>query len=102
MRIYGLLSVGPIVVVVAYVPIVIVLILRGEQGGPLAAALLVLVVASVVAAFAMAVVYAIDAFRSPRLSEDMRAMWLVLLILLNAWAVPVYWFLHVRPTAVRA
>ena len=99
MRIFGLLSVAPIVLVVAYVPVAIALIVHGEQRSPLAAALLLLVASSVVAALAMSIVYAVDAFRSPRLSEDTRALWLVLLILLNAWAVPVYWYLHVRPSA---
>ncbi len=97
--VFGVLSVGPIAVVVAYVPVAIVLIARGEQRGPVAGTLLVLVTGSVVAALAMTVVYAIDVFQNPRLSEDARAMWLVLLILLNAWAVPVYWHRHVRPSA---
>jgi hypothetical protein len=97
--ILGLLSVGPIAVVAAYVPVAIVFIFRGEQDSSLAAALLALVAGAVVAALVMTVVYAIDAFRNPRLSEDTRAMWLVLLILLNAWAVAVYWFVHVRRTA---
>jgi hypothetical protein len=101
-RIFGLLSVAPIVVVVAYVPFAIVWIARGEQSGLLPAALLGLVVGSVLAAYAMTIVYAIDVFRNPRVSEDMRAAWLVLLILLNAWVVPVYWYRHVRPTAVTA
>ncbi len=98
-RTFGVLSVVPIVLVLAYVPVEIVLILRGEQGSRLAAALLVVVVAAVVTAFAMTIAYLIDVFRNPLLPEDTRAMWLVLLILLNAWAVPVYWYLHVRPTA---
>ena len=102
MRVLGLLSVGPIVLVVGYVPVAIALIVRGEQRSPLAAALLFLVASSVVAALTMSIVYAIDLFRNPRLAEDARAMWLVLLILLNAWAVPVYWYLHVRPSAEAA
>ncbi len=98
-RVLGLLSVGPIVVVVALVPFLIVGILRGEDGGASFAAVVALGAAAALTAYAMAIVYAIDAFRNPRLGEDMRAAWLVLLILLNAWAVPVYWYRHVRPSA---
>ena len=101
-RALGVLSVAPIVVVCAYVPVAVVLIARGEQRGPVAGTLLALVAGSVVVALAMTVVYAIDVFRNPRLVEDTRAMWLVLLILLNAWVVPVYWYRHVRPTAAEA
>lgn len=45
-RLPGVLSVGPIVVVCAYVPVPIVLIARGEQGGPAAGTLLALVAGS--------------------------------------------------------
>jgi hypothetical protein len=100
--ILGLLSVAPIAVVVLLVPLMIVRILLGEDSGAAFATMVALGAAAAVTAYVMAVLYAIDAFRSPHVSEDMRAAWLVLLILLNAWVVPVYWYRHVRPTAVPA
>ena len=42
------------------------------------------------------VLYAIDAFRNPRLSEGWRVAWLVLLITVGVGAVPTYWWRHVR------
>lgn len=39
--------------------------------------------------------YVTHAFRSPRLPQDQRVLWLLVLFLGNMLAFPVYWYLHV-------
>jgi NADH:ubiquinone oxidoreductase subunit 6 (subunit J) len=41
------------------------------------------------------VFYAIHASNTDRLSGDERTLWLVLLIVMNVFAAPVYWFLYI-------
>jgi len=41
--------------------------------------------------------YVFDVFRNPRVQEDLRVLWVVVVILANALAMPVYWALYLRP-----
>jgi hypothetical protein len=43
------------------------------------------------------VVYIIDVFRNPRLEETHRVLWAIVLFMGNAIAMPVYWWLYMRP-----
>jgi hypothetical protein len=49
--------------------------------------------------FALMAVYLVDVIRNPDLldKQDMRTMWIVLVIILNGFAMPVYWWLYLRP-----
>jgi hypothetical protein len=39
--------------------------------------------------------YVTHAFRSPRLPQEQRVLWLIVLFMGNMLAFPVYWYLHV-------
>ncbi|HTS83254.1 MAG TPA: hypothetical protein VMH40_21840 [Myxococcaceae bacterium] len=43
------------------------------------------------------VVYIVDVFRNPRVRNEQKALWAVVLFLGNVFAMPVYWSLHVWP-----
>ncbi len=45
---------------------------------------------------ALIVIYVIDVFRNPRVSQDHRILWLILILLGGLLAMPVYWWLHLR------
>jgi hypothetical protein len=63
------------------------------------AVLVVLHLFTMLVIFALMAVYLIDVFRNPDLvdKQDMRTMWVVLVITLNGLAMPVYWWLYLRP-----
>jgi hypothetical protein len=49
------------------------------------------------------VIYIRDAYRNPALGEDRRTFWAVVLFHGNLLAMPVYWWLYMRPgTGARA
>jgi hypothetical protein len=47
---------------------------------------------------ALIVIYVIDVFRNPRVDPDHRVLWLILILLGGIIAMPVYWWLHLRPS----
>ncbi len=46
--------------------------------------------------FVLIAIYAVDVFRNPAVPEDRRVMWLVLVLLVGIFAMPVYWWLFMR------
>ena len=46
-------------------------------------------------AVALSVFYGLHAWRNPRLQGDERVIWTIFVVLLNAFAQPIYWYLHV-------
>jgi hypothetical protein len=48
---------------------------------------------------ALMAVYLVDLFRNPDLvdRQDLRIMWVVLVVVLSGLAMPVYWWLYLRP-----
>jgi hypothetical protein len=48
---------------------------------------------------ALIVIYVIDVFRNPRVDPDHRGLWLILVLLAGMLAMPVYWWLHLRPVS---
>ena len=48
---------------------------------------------------ALIVIYVIDVFRNPRVDPDHRILWLILILLGGIVAMPVYWWLHMRPVS---
>jgi intracellular septation protein A len=44
-----------------------------------------------------AVAYVAHAWRSPRVGKDERVLWVIVLILGGVIAMPIYWWLHIRP-----
>ena len=55
-------------------------------------------VATTVLIVALLVAYLRDAYRNPRLTAARRKLWTFLLFVGNTGAIPVYWWLYVRPT----
>ena len=72
-----------------------------SEGGPPPAflVLLALHLLTVGLGFALMAVYLVDVFRNPDLldRQDFRIMWVVLVIVLGAFAMAVYWWLYLRP-----
>jgi hypothetical protein len=60
--------------------------------------LLGLQVATTILIAALLVAYLRDAYCNPRLTEARRKLWTVVLFLGSTVAMPVYWWLYVRPT----
>lgn len=44
------------------------------------------------------IVYVIDVWRNPRMPPDKRALWTVVLLATNLYAMPFYFWFYVRPT----
>jgi hypothetical protein len=51
--------------------------------------------ADIVLTIALSVFYARHAWRNPRLRPDERQVWAIFVVLLNAFAQPAYWYLHI-------
>lgn len=49
-----------------------------------------------------AVAYITHAWRSPRIDKDQRTLWVLVLLLGAPIAMPIYWWLHIRPGDTRA
>jgi hypothetical protein len=50
--------------------------------------------------FALMVIYIVHAFRTDRIAEDRRVLWVVVLFMGNLFAFPVYWYLYLwRPSS---
>ncbi|MCA1840013.1 MAG: hypothetical protein LC723_06750 [Actinobacteria bacterium] len=59
-------------------------------------AIFVVHVVTLLGAMALAIFYIIDMYRNDRVNDEMKVVWLVLLILLSLFTLPVYWYLHVK------
>ena len=59
--------------------------------------LLALHLLTMLVTLALIVISVIDVFRNPRVDPDHRIMWLILILLGGIIAMPVYWWLHIRP-----
>ena len=57
---------------------------------------------TMIVTLALIVIYAIDVFRNPRVDPDHRVLWLILILLGGIIAMPVYWWLHLRPSPAAA
>ena len=55
-------------------------------------------VATTIVIVALLVAYLRDAYRNPRLTAARRKLWTVVLFVGSTVAMPVYWWLYVRPT----
>ena len=90
---------------VAFVVVVLALLVSGPElsssGGPPGwfITLFGLHLFTIVLGFALLAVYLVDVFRNPDLEEksDMRIMWVLLVIFAGPFAMPVYWWLFLRP-----
>jgi hypothetical protein len=51
---------------------------------------------TIILSMVLLVFFCVDAFNNPRVREDHRVMWLLLLVLGSVIAMPVYWWLHIR------
>ena len=52
---------------------------------------------SIFLVFGLLIVYIIHLFHSDRVPQDKRALWAVVLFLGNVFAMPVYWYIYIRP-----
>ena len=66
--------------------------------------LIALHLATMLIILAAAIAYVVHAWRSPRIDKDQRTLWVLVLLLGAPIAMPIYWWIHVRPgdTADRA
>lgn len=72
-----------------------------EGGSPPPAffALIALHIFTMLLSFGLIALYLVDVFRNPELTDrqDLRIMWTVLVIVLSAFAMLVYWWQYLRP-----
>ena len=61
--------------------------------------LIALHILTMLVSLALIVIYVIDVFRNPRVDPDHRILWLILILLGGLIAMPVYWWLHLRPVS---
>ena len=54
---------------------------------------------AIVIALLTTVFFVIDVFRNPRVGQDQRVLWLIVLLLAGVVAMPIYWWLYVRSSA---
>ena len=54
-------------------------------------------IATIILITVLLVVYIRDAYRNPDLPDDRRIFWAVVLFMGNAIAMPIYWWLYMRP-----
>jgi hypothetical protein len=68
---------------------------------PAFVAVIVLHVFTMVLTFALLALYLVDVFRNPDLlsRQDLRIMWVVLVIVLGGFAMLVYWWEYLRPSS---
>ena len=54
---------------------------------------------TILLSIALIAVYLVDVFRNQELQDrqDMRTLWIVLIIVVGGFAMPVYWWLYLRP-----
>lgn len=53
--------------------------------------------ATMVLIIALMIIYIRDAYRTPEVPDDRRTFWAVVLFMGNAIAMPIYWWLYMRP-----
>ena len=51
---------------------------------------------TITGALGLAAFYIVDMFKHDRVKNDMRVAWLLLLVLLAVFTLPVYWYLHIK------
>ncbi len=64
--------------------------------------LVALHIGTMVLIIALTIVYIRDAYRNPRIDENKRTFWAVVLFMGNMIAMPIYWWLYMRPGAGRS
>lgn len=72
---------------------------NGEPPIPFAL-LAALHIGTMVLVIVLLVIYIRDAYGNPRLPEDKRTFWAVVLFMGNMIAMPIYWWLYMRPGPV--
>ena len=92
----------PVVYFVAFVAILLYATIAGagEPDGNLPVPFEVLFIGNLVmmlVIIGVTIVYIVDVFRNPRIPNEQRALWAVVIFLGNVFAMPVYWWLHIRP-----
>lgn len=92
----------PVLYLIAFVAIIATAALSGsdEPDGGLPVPFGVLMAGhllTILLIFAITAVYIVDVFRNPRIPNDQRALWAVVIFMGNIVAMPVYWWLHIRP-----
>lgn len=103
----GVATLWPLLYFVAFLGFIVVMILTSMGGGhrddgPRGwfVVLALLHVFTFLLILALIGTYLVDVFRNDRLREeqDDRAVWAVVIVLFGVFAMPVYWWLYLRPT----
>lgn len=94
----GLLSAWPFVYFVGFMAAMAVTLT--SSGGPFGdpssfGVIFVLHLLTTVLSMGLLVFYVTHAFKTPRIAQDQRVLWLLVLFMGNMLAFPIYWYLHV-------
>lgn len=104
----GVATLWPLLYFAAFLGVVVVTILAGmgdgHDGDGLPRWFVVLALLHVftfLLILALIGIYLVDVFRndSLRVEQDARAVWAVVIVLFGMFAMPVYWWLYLRPTS---
>jgi hypothetical protein len=92
---------GPVYILLFFLVIAVTVLLSGGELGSLFYVIFVVHMLTILLGFVLIAAYVYDAFHNPRIVGDRRALWAVVLFLGSLFAMPVYWWLYVRPEADR-
>ncbi len=102
-RIIGILTFWPplyMALFLAFMVWTLVTGMRGGQGvGPPPAFVLIFIfhILTMVILFGLLGFYAVCVFKHPGLPQDRRILWLILILMFGFFAMPVFWWIHLRP-----
>jgi hypothetical protein len=94
-------TVWPSVYIVLFIGTAFVMIMSDITGGgqssmsPVEKIILPLHFLTMLVMLVLLVVYVLDVFKTDRISQDKKALWVVVLILGNVIAMPVYWYTYI-------
>lgn len=102
-KLLGALTLWPVVYVLFFVIVVVIASSQGD-GDPDNSefiipfgVLLGLHLGTMLMVIALLIVYIRDAYSNSRINENKRAFWAVVLFMGNMIAMPIYWWLYIRP-----
>jgi hypothetical protein len=95
----GLTAWGPFYLFLFFAFVTATVFVSEGHVGPLFYVVFALHMLTILLGFLLIAAYVYDLFNNPRIQGDRKALWAVILFLGNYFAMPVYWWLYVRPPA---